>query len=215
MFVKRKDDAIGLAMNHITDYSASTERHNIYYAYYDGAWKNIGGSAITIPISKTSADSECLAYNTGDIDTDLRTVIHDDSNTPYIQYRNNEAPLGNNILTREVGAWVNKFQDNYAAIINIHDSVLEMFKGYNNIGRYTSSDNGTTFDLDKYIISSTTYPLGTPPKIITNYNDDARLIFYGHASGDGNFYIYLWGDRGLKTWYSKKIKNSTLNNVDI
>jgi len=63
-------------------------RYNMYYIFRDaeGAWRNIVGQKVELPVSKALADAHCLLYDSGDDFTNIAFPFVDEQNRPYARF---------------------------------------------------------------------------------------------------------------------------------
>jgi hypothetical protein len=64
-------------------------RYNMYYIFRDneGAWRNIAGQKVELPVSKEFADAHCMVYDSGDDFTNIAFPFVDAQNRPYARFR--------------------------------------------------------------------------------------------------------------------------------
>lgn len=178
----------------------TTIRTNVYYVYLDGStWKNAAGNAVTIPITKDSADSECLAYSTNDLDIDLGRPVFDSNNNPYLKYK--YASTSNWGIAYWTGSAWSSWESTLYVLSNIkieNDKVCA-------VGRYQSESTNVTKFIDllggsptiKKIVQAHSYGSLANMAFIDNAASDLQWVFYTKPSGQNIFYLYLYGQHGL------------------
>jgi len=79
-----KDDNNSLGAPRVEYY----HRYNIYYIFKDtdGRWKNILGTNLTLPLTKTNADIYAKVYDSGRNHTQIPVIKVDSNNNPYILF---------------------------------------------------------------------------------------------------------------------------------
>lgn len=64
-------------------------RYNVYYISRDGSgvWRNARGEKVPLPVTKATADRECLVYDSGDIFTGMGRSGVDAKDRPHVSFR--------------------------------------------------------------------------------------------------------------------------------
>lgn len=196
----------------------SLDRENIHYMRYDGAWKNISGTAITTPVALPSPNT--LAYDSG-VSWIPNNVYHwDGSNNPVIFFTEGvtsdpgtdmSGTFTYKVLKHNGTAWVSYSlgisTDNlldFATAIDVRTAndidVYLIRKGTadaigGNVEKWTSADGGVTWALSEVIKEGQLLN----PVMVVNYNSNAKVVFAEYNdtdiawTGKG----YLWGDSGF------------------
>ena len=165
------------------------QRYNVYYMYRDnnGSWKNIEGTTLTLPITKTIADSYCLVYRTDNL-SPLKhcneAIVDTTTNgTPFILFVYSDLYGGTEYLWK-IAKWNGSSWDIYditstsctfsCGSINVIDgNNVEAFipaggifcQQRNELGRggqiekWVTTDGGQSWTKDKIIAKSSNYKL--------------------------------------------------------
>jgi len=182
-------------------------RYNVYYMYrdHDGNWKNIEGTALTLPITKDIADAYCLVYRTDNMSPlkhcNNPTVSATESGKPFIVFVFGDLYGGWNYEIKcakwNGSAWdvvtvtqtpcyasspeINAIDDNNIEIFTPAGGVFcgqrnELARG-GQIEKWVSHDGGSTFSLEKVIARSPNYNLIMASDRTGNLNFSKSNIF--------------------------------------
>jgi hypothetical protein len=188
--------------------------YNIYYLWYDGTvWKNVAGINLTLPVGLPGTD--IIVYNSGTnyISTALGKI--NSLGIPYIFFMEGiGAPIGiytykilrYNGITWDVislGVTTPRFSRD-ASILDIKAGgnidvylTLDGDSGLmgGNLEKWTSSDNGTTWNKVKRILTGNFIE----PLLVLNYNSNGKIVFceFKNIPTTWTRRGYLWGDNGF------------------
>ena len=192
-------------------------REDVYYMYQDsgGTWRDITGTALTLPLRRANFSGDLLAYSSSGNHTHLTRPVIDSNGYPYIAFTESAvvptSPVsvsvqGTNMITRWNGSsWdtdtilASSFQDVALAIDagdDLHCAIIG--QSQNIVKLYESTDAGATWTL-----SQTMYNEGSNRRFWTimrvdNAHADAQFAWFAYEKTIGNpALIYLWGANGL------------------
>ena len=235
MVTKGINDTIHVGFDWKDD-TASTEpiveahyRYNIYYMFRDtdGHWKNISGTIMTLPLSKSDADTYCKVYDSGSDIAQTPYVDVDENGNPYMLFITGGLYGSTNYAYKlakwngsawkifDVGDTTDCFFDSYAldvrsstdidAYITTGGSqgVGDITDRGGNIEKWSSTDGGSTWVKVSTIISTVTSngDFNNNPQIVFNYEPNAKVV---HAKDPHlpiriDERLYLYGDSGFIT----------------
>lgn len=178
---------------------ATAIRTNVYYVYLDGStWKNAAGVAVTVPITKESADVECLAFDSNGDDIDLGRPVFDSLSNPYLKYKHATTSSYGIVYYSDGWRYWETSTYYFQGIKMVNDKVTAL-------GRLT----GETYNVSKFtdllnspenkrvIDSNVTVGSISNGAYVDNANDDVQWVFITKPTGSSNFYLYLYGQYGL------------------
>ena len=232
-FEKGKGDKIHMAFvwqneTEIRETGNYFARYNVYYAYRDenGYWRNISGEVLDTPITKNTADEECLVYQSGSEHTNQVVVKEDEQGNPFILFVAG-AGSGPDSYKWKFARWngngweVNDitFTDHLfdAGTFEVTSSEIRAYLvvgGTNgtgngdgdhkdrggNIEEWISYDGGITWSKVSPIIKKEdTGSIYNDPQIVSNYHPEAKLIFCEWDNDATNFIrkVFLYGSSGF------------------
>lgn len=223
-FGKGKGDAINAVFDYHLCWDAdagrdgrghTTERHNLFYMEMDtstGAWRNVEGDALVLPIEREQAEDMALVADTGDLWTFLGSTSLDAEGNPHIM-----ANVGADLGLKTGGPkrpthfrwtdqeWIGDLSSGLPVargdLLVASPNEVSLLLAYRDdqgdgeVSWWHSTDGGKSFQRGDVLLrrKRTGFAISS---LIRDSHPDARALVAGIESGTDLRKMYLVGDRG-------------------